>query len=281
METPTPVALPIDPAATREEALARRRAAQEDALLREVDDAVRQDDMLDFGKRHGRSLTLVASVLVIGFGGYLFWESRRDAGRETQSEALIAALDQAQAGNLRMAASAVQPLLADGAPGPSASARLLAAGAATAQNRPADAARILSALAADGDAPKAMRDLARIRVVAMQFDATDKGRVAAQLEPLAQPANPWFGSAGELLAMAYLEQGKRAEAGRLFAEIARTETVPDPIRSRARQMAGVLGVDAIPDVDAFLKQQRERQQASDAAAPPPKPAPAPSPPPAA
>ena len=31
-------------------------------------------------------------------------------------------------------------------------------------------------------------------------------------------------------------------------------------------LPGVLGVDAIPDVDQFLKQQRERQQASDAAA---------------
>ena len=111
-----------------------------------------------------------------------------------------------------------------------------------------------------------MRDLARLRLVAMQFDTMDKSQVAAQLGPLVQPGNPWFGSAGELLAMAYVEQGKRTEAGRLFAEIARSETVPDPIRSRARQMAGVLGVDAIPDVDEFLKQQRQRQQASDAAA---------------
>lgn len=60
--------------------------------------------------------------------------------------------------------------------------------------------------------------------------------------------------------MAYLEQGKRAEAGRLFADIATDRTVPDPIRSRARQMAGVLGVDAIPDVNTFLEQQRQQQQ---------------------
>jgi hypothetical protein len=270
------VALPTDPAATREETLARRRAAEEDALLREVDEAVRQDDMVDFGKRYGRTLAIAAGVLVIGFGGYLFWESRQDAARETQSETLIAALDQAQAGNLPAAASGVQPLLTDAAAGPGASARLLAAGAALAQNRPDQAQKLLSALAADGSAPAAMRDLARIRLVAMQFDTMDKGQVAAQLGPLARPDNPWFGSAGELLAMAYLEQGKRAEAGRLFAEVARTETVPDPIRSRARQMAGVLGVDAIPDVDKFLKQQRELQQPGSSAAPAPV-APAPQP----
>lgn len=262
------MALPTDPALSREEILARRRAAQDDALLREVDDAVRQDDMLDFGKRYGRPLMIGAGVLVLGFGGYLFWNSRQDAARATQSETLIAALDQAQAGNLPAAARGARPLLAEGDPGPSASARLLGAGAAMAQNQPQEAVRLLSALADDGSAPAPMRDLARIRLVAMQFDSMDKGQVAAQLGPLAQPANPWFGSAGELLAMAYLEQGKRAEAGRLFAHIARTETVPNPIRSRARQMAGVLGVDAIPDVDKFLKQQQQQQgqQASDAGA---------------
>lgn len=270
------MALPTDPAASREETLARRRAAEEDALLREVDDAVRQDDLVHFSKRYGRTLAVAAGLLVIGFGGYLFWESRRDAEREAQSEMLIVALDQAQAGDLPAATKGAQPLMADGAPGPKASARLLAASAAVAQNRPAEAAKILTSLADDASAPASMRDLARLRLVAMQFDTMDKAQAAAQLTPLAKPDNPWFGSAGELLAMAYLEQGKRAEAGRLFAEIARTETVPEQIRARTRQMAGVLGVDAIPDVDAFLKQQSDRQQASDAAAGAPAAAPQPA-----
>lgn len=262
------MALPTDTALSREEILARRRAAEEDALLREVDEAVRQDDMASFGKRYGRALALGAVVVVLGFGGFLYWQSRQDAARETQSEMLIAALDQAQAGNLPAAASAVQPLLADAAPGPGASARLFAASAAQAQNRSDEAIRLLTALAADEAAPAALRDLARIRLVAMQFDTMDKGQVVAQLGPLAKPDNPWFGSAGELLAMAYLEQGKRAEAGRLFSEIARSEAVPEPIRSRTRQMAGVLGVDAIPDAGSFLRQQQQqqRQQAGDPAA---------------
>ena len=141
-----------------------------------------------------------------------------------------------------------------------------------AQNRGDEAVRILSALAADGGAPAPLRDLARIRLVAMQFDTMDKAQVVAQLAPLAAPDSPWFGSAGELLAMAYLEQGKRAEAGKLFAQIAQNKTAPEGVRSRSRQMAGVLGVDAIPDVNSFLKQQLQRQQAGDTAPVAPRPA---------
>lgn len=259
------MALPTDPA-SREETLARRRAAEEEALLREVDDAVRQDDLLSFGQRYGRTLALGAGVLMLGFGGYLLWQNRQQASLEGESEAVIAALDQMQARNFAAAATGASPLLDQGADGPQASARLIAAGAAIEQGNTEEGVKQLSALAGDASAPQASRDLAMLRLVALQYDGMDRSQVVARLAPLAKPGNPWFGSAGELVAMAYLDQGKRVEAGRMFGQIASDENVPEPIRSRARQMAGVLGIDAIPDVDKFLQQQQQRQQAADAAA---------------
>ena len=269
------MALPIDPT-SREEILARRRAAEEEALLREVDEAVRQDDMLDFGQRYGRQIALLLGVVILGFGGFLYWQNRQDAARAVESEMIVAALDQAQANNLSAAATTAQPLVKGGDPGPRGSAQLLAAGAAVGEGRTAEAAKLLAALAADAESPRPIRDLARIRLVATQFDSMDKAKVIAQLGPLAHPGSPWFGSAGELVAMAYLQQGKNAEAGRLFGNLATDANVPDPIRSRARQMAGVLGVDAIPDAGKFMRQQQQREQsggpAPAAAAPPPQPA---------
>lgn len=263
------MALPTNPTQSREEILAQRRAAEEEALLREVDDAVRADDVVSFAQRYGYKIGAAFAAFVLAFGGYLFWQSRQEAGREAQAEALVTALDQAQAANYAAATAAAAKLTKDGASGPRASAQMLAAGAAMAQNRPAEAARLLAALAADGSVPQDLRDLARIRQVAITYDTMDKGQVVALLGPLARPDGPWFGSAGELLAMAYLDQGKRAEAGRLFADIARNSAVPTPIRSRARQMAGVLGVDAIVDVDQFMEQQRRQQQSAAAPAPAP------------
>ena len=75
------------------------------------------------------------------------------------------------------------------------------------------------------------------------------------MKPLAVPGNAYFGSAGELVAMAYLEQGEREQAGTLFAAIAKDEDVPQSLRARTRQMAGLLGVDAIEDVDELLESQ--------------------------
>jgi hypothetical protein len=44
--------------------------------------------------------------------------------------------------------------------------------------------------------------------------------------------------------MAMLKQGRKSEAGRLFAAIAADSQVPGSIRSRAVQIAGTLGIDA-------------------------------------
>ena len=64
---------------------------------------------------------------------------------------------------------------------------------------------------------------------------------------LAVPGNAWFGSAGELVGAAYLRQNRADLAGPLFAAIAKDKDVPESIRSRTQQLAGLLGVDAVTD----------------------------------
>jgi hypothetical protein len=49
-----------------------------------------------------------------------------------------------------------------------------------------------------------------------------------------------------MVAVAYIRQNQRPQAGTLFGQIARDPGVPETIRQRAVQMAGVLGVDATP-----------------------------------
>ena len=125
--------------------------------------------------------------------------------------------------------------------------RWLAAAAALDAGDNAKAAQLFDAVAADGDNPQAMRDLATLRAVGAQYDTMQPQQVVDRLKPLAIPGKPFFASAGELVGMAYIEQDKRDLAGPLFAEIAKDEEAPETIRSRARQLAGLLGVDAVDD----------------------------------
>ena len=63
---------PKKPALTREEERARRKAAEDDALIREVDDAVRQGDLQSFGKKYGVPIAGAIVLLLVAFAGYLF-----------------------------------------------------------------------------------------------------------------------------------------------------------------------------------------------------------------
>lgn len=248
------MALPPATPETAEEKRARAAAAQEDVLLREVDDAVRQDQYAEAAQKYGKPITAAVLLGLAAFGGYLFWESRQGAGYEADSEALVGAMDQVERGNLASGDAALAPLVADGNPGAKAAAEMLKAGIALEQNKPAEAAAIFDRVAADGDAPQLYRDLATIRGVTARYDSMKPADVVAKLKPLAVPGNAWFGPAGELVAMAYLDQGKQAEAGALFAAIAKDDATPETLKSRTRQMAGLLGVDAIDDVDTVIQQ---------------------------
>lgn len=229
--------------------------AEDDILIREIDEAVRQDDALAFLRNHGIKLLGAIIVLIAGLGGYLLWDNVRESELEGQSETLISALDYADQNDFKTAGEKVAPLLDDGSPGARTAARLIQAGAALEAGEIDKDAGLFQQVSDDADAPPALRDLARIRDVAARYDSMKPADVIARLGDLAKPGNPFFGSAGELVAMAQLEAGNKAEAGRLFADISKDEEQPETLRSRARQMAGLLGVDAIVDVEKLLEDE--------------------------
>jgi hypothetical protein len=253
------VALTPDPEQTRAEQLAARKEREQEVLLREVDDAVRQDQLGSAVKRYGWPIAGAVVLALAGFGGWLYWSDHNEGQIEARSEKLIAAFDQLEAGQFEQAATGLAALSEDGSSATAISAKLARAGIALRDNKQDEAIQLYESIASDGDAPKPYRDLATIRAVAIQFDKLAPQTVVDRLKPLATPGNPWFGSAGELVAMAYLKQGKRELAGPLFAAVAKDEDVPETLRSRTRQLAGLLGYDAVVDVDKTLAELREAE----------------------
>ena len=220
--------------------------------MREVDDAVRQDQVGTVARKYGVIIAAVLVLALAAFGGWLFWQSCEESRLEQRSEELVTALDELQAGDARKADAELEALLADAPPGNAAVARLLRAGIAAEEGRTEDAAALFNEVAGDQSAPAPYREFATLRAVMAEYDDLKPQQVIERLGPLAVADSAWFGSAGELVALAYLEQGKEAQAGPLLASIARDETVPETLRQRTRQLAGLLGYDAVEDVDATL-----------------------------
>ncbi|WP_417620436.1 tetratricopeptide repeat protein [Parasphingorhabdus sp.] len=218
---------------------------QEQVFLREVDEAVREDQLKNFASRYG--LWIIAAI-VIGLGslaGWIFYQNSQNEDSGLRSEEYVAAIDSIRQNNLDGAATALDSLKDAKQDGYRAAAQLLQANIALEKNDPKKAIEGYGKVVADESLPKPFRDLALIRKTAAEFDTLKPQAVIDRLKPLAVPGNPWFGSAGEMVALSYLNMEKSDLAGPLFAQLAKDDGVPATIRSRALQMAGVEGIDAV------------------------------------
>jgi hypothetical protein len=220
--------------------------ATNEQFLREVDDELRRDTALSIWKRWGRWIVALIVGGLLALAGVLFWQSRSTAGAGAESETLIGALDDVAADKDAGVKAKLDTLKASKSDGHRAAAKLTLAALAQKNNDLKGAAAQYAAIATDLSFSQPYRDLALIRQTAVEFDTIKPEAVVARLKPMAIAGNPWFGSAGEMVGIAYLRMNNRAEAGKIFGVLAADKTVPATIRSRAIQLAGTMGIDAIP-----------------------------------
>lgn len=215
-----------------------------ETFLREVDENLRRDQLRGMARRYGPLLIGGVILLLAAVGGWLYWQDKQKRDAAVDSEAIAQVYTDIGNGKLETVPQRLDGLAADGTDAVRASALFTRAAVAVEQNdRPAAIAKY-NQIAADKGLPAPYRDLGLIRATALEFDTIQPDQVIARMQPLTKPGNPWFGSAGELTAMAMIKQGKKNEAGRLFAAVAADRQVPESIRARAVQIAGTLGVDA-------------------------------------
>jgi len=216
-----------------------------EAFLREVDEELRKDQAMAIARRWGVAIA-VAILLALGaLGGWLWWQSHRETVAGEQGVQFGKALDDLGGNRIAQASPALAALSKDGTEGLAALAIFTEADILLQKDDLKGAAGKFAAVATDASVAQPLRDLALVRQTTAEYDTLQPQVVIDRLRPLAVKGQPWFGSAGEMTAVAHLRMGRRDLAGRLFGEIARDEAVPQSIRQRAVQMAGVLGVDAV------------------------------------
>lgn len=222
-----------------------KRAGSDEAFLREVDDAVRASDLTNFWTRYGRWLLVAVVAGLLAFGGWIVYHNQQQDAADKQGEIFVDAMDKLRAGQEKEARAKLAILAKADQPGYRAMAQLVEANLLGEDGDTKKAIAIYAKVAGDDSLPQNFRDLAFIRQTSAEFDTLPPQTVVDRLKPLATPGHAWFGSAGELTALAYVKMGKDNLAGPIFAQIAKQDGAPQSLRSRAQQMAGALGVDTV------------------------------------
>jgi hypothetical protein len=215
-----------------------------ETFVREVDENLRRDQLRDFFKKNGTLLVVALILFLAASGGFIWYQQHKEQRSETEVEQLAQIFKDISVGNTAKLPAQLDDLSKAGSKGVRASAMFTRAALAIQQNDLKLATSKYREIANDDSFPRPYRDAALIRQTSLEFDSLKPEDVISRMEPLTKPGDPWFGSAGELTALAMIKQGKKREAGQLFATIAKDKDVPQAIRDRSIQIAGSLGTDA-------------------------------------
>lgn len=217
-----------------------------EAFVREVDEEYRRDRLIGIWSSYGRWIIAAVVVALVALGAWLYMGHRSTTASGVQGEQYDAALRLVEENQPDKAMPEFDKLAKDGAEGYAALARITQGNLLLQKGDAKGAAAKFAEVAGNASYAQPYRDLALLRQVSTEYDGLKPEQVIERLKGLAVPTSPWFGTAGEMVAAAYLKQGKRADAGKLYGQIAQGgENVPETIRQRAVTLAGVLGVDAI------------------------------------
>jgi len=215
-----------------------------ETFVREVDENLRRDRLRDFFKNNGSYLVGLLILFLAASGGVIWFQQHRQDTAEAHVEQMAQIYKDIGTGNASKVPQQLDDLSQSSSKAVRATALFTRAAFALQQNDQKLAISTLKKVADDSSLPDSYRNAALIRQTALEFDQLQPAQVIARMQPLAKAGDPWFGSAGEMTALALVKQGKKKEAGELFAAIAKDKSVPPSLRDRSIQIAGSLGADA-------------------------------------
>ncbi len=214
--------------------------ASQEAFVREVDDAVRQDAATRFFSRFGKPLIAVVVAGLVGYAGWLWYGNSQQESAGALGGQLMAALENADANNGAAAKAAADKLASVENPAYRGAAMLVQGNVALGNGDVKAATGAFAKLALDGKAPDDLRQLATIRQTLAEMDSIKPEMVITRMQPLLSGDGPWVPAAMELTAIAKMNLGKPADAQALYSKIANRKDVPPSLKARATQMASSL-----------------------------------------
>jgi hypothetical protein len=217
-----------------------RGSAGADEFIREVDEAVRQDQWLKLWQRYGNYVIGAALAVVIGSAAGVGWRTWQQNQRLEEARRYADAQQMLRDAKPAEAARAFAALADDSSSGYRVLARLRAAEAEAEAGDRAAATAALDRLAADDAAAPEYRSLGELLATQQQL-AQAEAPALSGLEPLTGGADPWRYSALELRALAQMQSGDTAAARQTLDGLLAEPLAPPDLARRAAELLAFLG----------------------------------------
>ena len=218
----------------------RSMTDQRDSLAREIDEELRREQLLKLWERYGTYLIAAAALIIIGIGGFKYFEHRQTVAAETAGARFTAAAREAAQNRTAEAQKALEEIQSSAPAGYAALARLRLAAADRLAGRRAEALAAYEAIAKEKGLDPLLADYARLQAATLRLDSAGWTEMQNRLNDLVADGNPWRFSARELLSLAAQKAGKTEEARSELQRLLGDRGTPPGIGERARMMLAML-----------------------------------------
>lgn len=209
-------------------------------IFKEVEEDLRRDKAAEWWKKYSLFIYAAAAVVVIGVAGYQGWRAYDEKLRGERSDSYASALELAGGGQEPEARQTLQALSDPNGSGYPLLAAFTEASLAAEAGDMAEAQRIWAALADNGSAIPAIRDLGILFSAMHSMNEADPAVLRGELLPLSQAEAPYRYTALELLAALALREGDTAGARDHLTQITDDPSAPAGARSRAAELLASL-----------------------------------------
>ncbi len=216
---------------------------QDDILMREIEEELRQEQAKKLWSRFGNYIIAVAVLMVAVVAGYQGWQAYDRSTKQAATERLIGAAQVAESGDVTTAIENFGRVAADSPSGIALLAEFRRASLLAAEGDHAAAQLAYASIASDAGVSASFQDLARVLAAGQLLDAQpDQAQaVIDQLQPIIDGNNVWRHSAREIAAIAAVESGQKDRALDYLQAIVLDPEAPEGLRARAQELLQVIG----------------------------------------
>lgn len=211
-----------------------------DSFVNEVDESLRQDRALAMAKRYGPYLIGLFLIFLLVIGGWQWWQGEQAKRERAQADALVAALQMVEAGNVDGAKAELERLSGAGPRAYRAMARMHHA-AILQEQGDLEAALAAFEQAAEVANNPIMRDTARLRAAYIAAETEDFAALQTRLQPLIESESRLSFLARELLAVEAWQAGQNDIARSTLENLTLAFDAPETVRQRAQLALSVIG----------------------------------------
>jgi hypothetical protein len=215
-------------------------ADRDSEFIREVDEAVRQDQYKKLWDQYGIYALVGTVVLVAGVAGYKGWAAWQERKAGEAGAKFTQALTLEDGPDAAKAKAIYDQLVKEGPEGYRVLSRFQLA-ASEAQGGDADkAVTDYDALANDQSVDSILRDYATVQAATLDLDKADYAEMEKRLKGLIDTNSPWSFSARELLGLSAYRTNEMRTAEKQFSDLLADQATPPNLRDRADMMLALI-----------------------------------------